>query len=77
MVLIAIVRTSQEQRIAVGRRTHDRLGSDVSAGARPVLDNELLAKPLGEPLTHQAREMSAVLPAPKPTIRRTGRDGHV
>ena len=49
-------RTDQEQRVAVRRRAHDRLGADIAAGARPVLDDELLAKPLRQPLTHQARD---------------------
>ena len=49
-------RTDQEQRVAVRRRAHDRLGGDVAAGARPVLDDEWLAEPLRQPLTDQARE---------------------
>ena len=49
-------RTDQEERVAVRRRTHDRLGGDIAAGARPVLDDEWLAEPLRQPLTHQARE---------------------
>src|SRR5215475_893081 len=36
----------QEERIAVWRCTHDRLGGDISGSARPVLDNKLLAKSL-------------------------------
>ena len=49
-------RTDQKERIAIRRRAHDRLGADIAAGARPVLDNELLAEPLRQPLTHQARD---------------------
>ena len=49
-------RTDQEERVAVRRRTHDRLGGDIATGARPVLDDEWLAEPLRQPLTHQARE---------------------
>src|SRR5262249_14666077 len=45
-----------EKRIAVGGHLHDGLGGDIACGARPVLDDELLAEPLGEPLPHQARE---------------------
>ena len=41
--------------MAVRGRAHDRLGADVAAGARPVLDDEGLAEPLRQPLTHQAR----------------------
>src|SRR5262245_27789313 len=37
---------SQRERIAVGRRTHDRFGTNIGARARPVLDYEWLAEPL-------------------------------
>src|SRR5437763_1557592 len=43
------------KRIAVTRRTHGRLGADISASSRPVLDDEWLAKPFRQPLTYQAR----------------------
>ena len=49
-------RTDQEQRVAVRSRAHDRLGGDIAACARPVLDDELLAEPLRQPLTDQTRE---------------------
>src|SRR3954454_2153892 len=49
-------RTNQEQRVAVGRRVHDRLGGDVAAGAQPVFDDEWLAEPLRQPLTDQPRQ---------------------
>ena len=49
-------RSDQEERVAVRRRAHDRLGADIAAGARPVLDDELLAEPLRQPLTDQARD---------------------
>ena len=49
-------RNDQEKRVAVRRRTHDRLGGDIAAGAGPVLDDEWLAEPLRQPLTHQARD---------------------
>ena len=68
-------RIDQEQRIAVRRRTHDRLGGDIAASARPVLDDEWLTKPLRQPLTNQAREMSIAPPAANPTTMRTGRVG--
>src|SRR5258705_11450384 len=51
----SIRRGNHEERVAVRRRIHDRLGADVAAGPGPVLDDELLAKPLGKPLTDQAR----------------------
>src|SRR5260370_1892351 len=47
-------KTSQQKRIAIRGRMHDGLGGDISAGTRPVLDNELLAEPLREPLPYQA-----------------------
>jgi hypothetical protein len=34
--------------------THDRLGADVAAATRPVVDNKLLAEPLRQPLSDQA-----------------------
>ena len=54
--MIAFAGRDQEERIAVGGRAHDRLGADIAAGTRPVLDDEWLAKPLRQPLTDQARE---------------------
>ena len=36
-------------------RSHDCFGGDISAGPRPVLDHERLTKPLGQPLSQQAR----------------------
>jgi uncharacterized protein len=49
-------RSDQEERMAVRRCLHDRLSANIAGGARPVLDDELLAEPLGEPLPHQARD---------------------
>ena len=49
-------RVDSEQRIAVRRRPHDRLGRDVAGGATPVLDDERLAEPRGQRLTYQADE---------------------
>src|SRR5262245_2526650 len=46
---------NQEKRVAIRRRAYDRLSADIAVRARPVLDDELLAEPLREPLTHQAR----------------------
>jgi hypothetical protein len=34
---------------------HDRLSSEIAGGARPVLNNKWLTKPLRQPLTDQAR----------------------
>ena len=33
-------RVEPEQRIAVGRSMHDRVGGDVAGGTRPVLDDQ-------------------------------------
>src|SRR5215813_195380 len=47
---------NNEQRVAVGRGTHDRLGADIASATRPVVDNKLLAEALRQRLTYQARE---------------------
>ena len=44
-----------EQRVTVGRGLHDRLGGDVGIGAGTVVDDELLAEPLRQPLRDQPR----------------------
>src|SRR5262245_34962642 len=44
----------QKERIAIGSSSHDRLGGDVGARARAVLDDKLLPKSLREPLSDQA-----------------------
>src|SRR5262249_51877551 len=51
-----IRRDGQEERITVRRRTQDLFGGNIASGARPVLDDEWLAKPVREPLTYQADE---------------------
>ena len=45
-------RRHHEKRITVGRGLNDGFGADIAASARPVLDNELLAKPLRQRLPH-------------------------
>ena len=42
----------QKKRVAVRGRAYYRLGGDIATGARPVLDDEWLTKPLRQPLTH-------------------------
>src|SRR5262245_25166388 len=60
-----------EKRIAIGGCLHDRLGTDIAAGTRPVLDDEWLAEPFRKPLTHQAREDVG-----RPTGGKTDDDAH-
>ena len=50
-----VVGNDEEQHMTVRRCFHDDFGADISAAARPVLDDEWLAEPLREPLTDQAR----------------------
>jgi len=38
--------------VAIRRRSHDRLGADIAAGTRSVLDDERLAKPLRQRLPY-------------------------
>ena len=52
----AVRRIHKEQRVTVRRRIDHRFGAEVIPGARPVLDNELLTKPLGKPLGKDARK---------------------
>src|SRR5438105_1141184 len=47
--------TDEKERVAVRSGTHDRFGGDISASARPAFDDDGLAEPLRQPLTHQAR----------------------
>src|SRR5262249_36813079 len=49
-------RTDHEERVAVRRCLHHRLGADVAAGARPVVDEELLTKTLRQPLAEEPRD---------------------
>src|SRR5262245_27412206 len=51
-----VYRSDEEERVAIRGSPHDRLRGDISTGARPVLDDKLLAKSLREPLTDQARD---------------------
>ena len=49
-------RHGEQQRVAVRGGAHHRLGADIGAGARPVLDDEWLAQPLRQPLTDEASD---------------------
>src|SRR5215472_18919579 len=52
----SFIRANGKQRVAIWWRTHDGLSSDIAAGTRPVLNDELLTELLGEPLTYHARD---------------------
>src|SRR5215471_10501309 len=51
-----IGRRGQQEGVTVCRRLYDRLGADIARGASTILDDELLAEPLRQPLRHQARD---------------------
>jgi hypothetical protein len=55
-MLITLDGAGLEQRVAVRCCLYDRLGPDIAAGARSVVDDEWLAEPLGKPLARQTRE---------------------
>src|SRR6266700_7963536 len=41
-----VAETAQEKRVAVGRRTYNRLGTNIAAAACPIVDNKLLPEAL-------------------------------
>ena len=47
---------SREERVAVGRGLGYRLGADLRVGTALILDDDLLAPHLGEPLAHRTRD---------------------
>src|SRR5580700_3025145 len=51
-----IANGGQEERMAVRCGLHHCLGRDIASGAGSVLNDEWLTKPLGQPLSQQARE---------------------
>ena len=55
-----------EQRIAVRRCADRGFDRDIAAGARPVVDDDLLTEPLGEPLRHHPRCNVGRTPSRKP-----------
>ena len=64
---MAFAGESHHQRVAVRLRSCDDFGADIARGARPILNDEWLTKPIHQPLTDQARD----------DVRRaTGRNGH-
>jgi len=50
-----VVDAQKRERVAVGRRIGHCLEGKIARGSRPVLDDELTAEPLRQPLPHQAR----------------------
>ena len=49
-------RADQEEGVAVRRRIHDHLRTNIAAGSRPVLDDKLLAETLRQPLADQTSD---------------------
>src|SRR5262249_12281659 len=47
-------RGGEKQRVTVGHCSHERLRGNVAARTRPIFDEKLLAKALGQPLADQA-----------------------
>jgi hypothetical protein len=67
--------TDEEERVTIRRRTHHHLRRDIGACARPVLNDELLAKPFREPLANQTCDDIDPAAGGKADEMRTGRDG--
>jgi hypothetical protein len=70
-------RAHQEKCVAVRRCAHDRLGADVGASARPVVDDKLLAEPISSAVTSllSLHRVSALVPwRPKLPPRRHAHD---
>src|SRR5262245_60992992 len=44
--------SGHEERISVGGRVHDHLGADIAGSSWSVLDDELLAEPIRQPLSY-------------------------
>src|SRR5262249_44740863 len=51
-----VVRTNQQKRIAVWGSFDDRFGTDIGPRTRSIVDDELLAESLRQPLTYQTRD---------------------
>jgi len=54
-LVLHVAAGQHQQRVAVRCRARRRLGADIAGGARLVLDDELLAEPLGQPLRRLPR----------------------
>jgi hypothetical protein len=46
-----VARSDHEERIAVGRRSHDNFRANISGSTWPILDDERLTETLRQPLT--------------------------
>src|SRR5262252_1271301 len=64
-----------EQRVAVRRCAHDRLGANIAARAWSILDDERWTEPLRQPLTIRRATMSLEPAGANATMMRTGRVG--
>src|SRR5262249_60170392 len=49
-------RCETQQRLAGGGRSRGRLGADIAAGARAIVEDEWLTQALRQPLRHQASD---------------------
>src|SRR5947207_1582176 len=49
-----VSRSNLQQRVAVRWRAHDRFGTKIAAGARPVLDDKRLTEAFRQPVADQA-----------------------
>jgi hypothetical protein len=56
-------RDRHQHGVAIRRGARGGFSAEIAAGARPIVDNELLAELLGQPLSSQARD--DVRPAPR------------
>src|SRR5262249_39978783 len=52
----SVCRADRQQRVAVRRRPYNRLSGNIRARPGPVLDDELLAEPIRQPLSHEASD---------------------
>ena len=62
-----VVRPDEHHGVAVGRRIDHRLGADIAAGAGAVLDHELLAEMVRQPVAQNAGD---------DVVRAAGREAH-
>ena len=70
-----VAQNVRENGVAIRLCPNNDFGADIAAGAWPVLNDEILAEPLREPLPESRAMMSGALPGGNGTIICTGRDG--